>query len=75
MLMHDGVDTDLLEKEVAVCKVSNDLSLTHSGESVTFFKRNFELYRGCHRLMRVLPKLANMRPNAHIVLFFESRVS
>ena len=74
--MRDGVDTGLLVKNAdSVLKVSDNLSLTRNDEVITFINRKLEPYRGYHQFMRALPKLINLRPDAHVVLLGGNEVS
>ena len=51
-VMHDGADTGLFVKNAdAALKVSDNLSLTHNDEVISFINLNLEPYRGYHQFM------------------------
>jgi glycosyltransferase involved in cell wall biosynthesis len=68
-VMHDGIDTDYFAPDAqAVLELSGGARLTARDEVVTYVARSLEPYRGFHTLMRALPRLQALRPEAHVVI-------
>lgn len=68
-VIHDGIDTDLLQPYEDVSLTLNGKhTLTRADEVVTFVNRNLEPYRGYHSFMRSLPRLLKARPHAHVLI-------
>lgn len=69
-VVHDGIDTDRFRPDpnASVQLGSSGLTLTPGDEVVTFVARQLEPYRGYHILMRALPLLMKLRPNARVVI-------
>ena len=67
---HDGIRTDKLlpdpNAEVALGRLANPV--TRNDEIVTYMARNLETTRGFHQLMRALPHLQRLRPNARVLV-------
>ncbi len=69
-VIHDGIDT------VKACPVKKprsvilaDGTLLQSGDQiVTFVNRSLEPYRGCHSMIRAIPKLQRLVPEARLVI-------
>lgn len=76
-VIHDGIDTEHFRPDPAtwVSLKSAKLTLRPGDEVVTFVARQLEPYRGYHVLMRSLPLLQKLRPNARIVIVGEDGVS
>jgi glycosyltransferase involved in cell wall biosynthesis len=66
---HDGIRTDTLlpdpDVELNLGRVGK---IDRSHEVVTYMARNLETTRGFHVLMRALPHLQKMRPNARVLI-------
>lgn len=69
-VIHDGIDTTLLKPAPhrTLTLQERGVTLSRKDEVVTFVNRNLEPYRGYHILMRSLPALLSLRPNAHILI-------
>jgi glycosyltransferase involved in cell wall biosynthesis len=68
-VIHDGVDTlDVKPNPDVSLRLSNGLNLTRDDEVITYVARNLEPYRGYHKMMRALPDLMKLRPNAHFIV-------
>lgn len=67
---HDGIRTDRLlpDPDVQVSLGRLDRPITRDDEIVTYMARNLETTRGFHQLMRALPHLQKMRPNARVLV-------
>ena len=67
---HDGIRTDKLKPnpDASVALGRLDRPLTRQDEIVTYMARNLETTRGFHQLMRALPHLQKLRPNARILV-------
>jgi len=80
-VIHDGVDTDLLQPDAAASIVLAQpgavapITLTRRDEVISFVARNLEPYRGYHCFMRALPKLLQLRPQARVVIVGGDEVS
>ena len=69
-VIHDGIDTN------KACPNSNpanvrleDGSVLKSGEKiVTFVNRSLEPYRGCHTMIRAIPELQRLAPDAKLII-------
>jgi glycosyltransferase involved in cell wall biosynthesis len=73
----DGIDTKLLTPNPsATIRLGRDGHIFKSGDPViSFVNRNLEPYRGFHVFMRMLPKLLERQPRAHVVMVGEDGVS
>jgi glycosyltransferase involved in cell wall biosynthesis len=68
-VIHDGVDTlDVKPNPDVSLRLSNGLNLTRDDEVITYVARNLEPYRGYHKMIRALPDLMKLRPNAHFIV-------
>lgn len=69
-VIHDGIDTDKACPSEAPLKVIlADGTVLKQGEKiVTFVNRNLEPYRGCHSMIRAIPQLQRLEPNARLVI-------
>ena len=75
-VLHDGIDTDLAAPNPnAVLDLPNGRRLNKGNEVVTFVARNLEPLRGYHVFMRSLPEILRKRPNAHVVIIGDDKVS
>lgn len=68
-VIRDGIDTAAIAPHPNISITLNDhLVLTRAHEVVTFASRTLEPCRGFHVLMRSLPPLLRLRPQAHVVI-------
>lgn len=68
-VIHDGVDTDeVAPRPSARFQVPNGPCFTHQDEVLTFVARDLEPVRGFTLLMRALPDLLRLRPEAHVLI-------
>jgi glycosyltransferase involved in cell wall biosynthesis len=75
-VLHDGIDTDTVRPDATAALVlQNGQHLTRAHEVVTFVARNLEPLRGYHIFMRALPEIMRLRPNAHVVIIGDDKVS
>ena len=75
-VLHEGVDTGTATPDRnAVLTTPSGVRLTCDTEVVTFVARNLEPLRGYHVFMRSLPQLLQQRPNAHVVIIGDDKVS
>lgn len=66
---HDGIRTDKLLPDPDVSlNLGRAGRVTRDDEIITYMARNLETTRGFHVLMRALPHLQRMRPNARILV-------
>ena len=74
---HDGIRTDKLgpdpKAELRLGRL--DRSLTREDEVITYVARNMERARGFHIMMRALPDIQRVRPNARILMIGGSETS
>lgn len=68
--IHDGIDTERFrpDPQARVHLPAAGLTLRPGDEVVTFVARQLEPYRGYHVLMRALPLLQQLRPQARVVI-------
>jgi glycosyltransferase involved in cell wall biosynthesis len=75
-VIFDGVDATRLTPEPSTqFPLPSGRRLTASDEVVTYVSRNLEPYRGFPSFMRALPEILRRRPQAHIVVAGEDKVS
>lgn len=69
-VIHEGIDTETIRPDgpATVRLGKAGLSFTPGDEVITYVARNLEPYRGFHVVMRMLPLLQRLRPNAHVIL-------
>ena len=74
---HDGIRTDKLgpdpKAELRLGRLNR--SLTREDEVITYVARNMERARGFHIMMRALPDIQRVRPNARILMIGGSETS
>jgi len=63
------------EPRAEVVLAGKNLTLTAKDEVVTYVARNLEPYRGFHSLMRALPEIQRLRPQAHVLIVGADGVS
>ena len=69
-VIHDGIDT---EKAKPIDKPSdltlpNGIVLKHQEKIITFVNRNLEPYRGCHSMIRSIPRIQELEKEAKIII-------
>ena len=80
-VIHDGIDlARLVYRKGAVLRIAKgdglgECVLRPGDEVLTYVARNLEPVRGFHMLMRVLPEVLRLRPEAHVVIVGGDRVS
>ena len=75
-IIHDGIDTDLLQPDATARVILPTGAAFSAGDEVlTFVNRNLEPYRGYHSFMRALPAVMQARPQAHVVIVGADGVS
>lgn len=75
-IIHDGVDTDLLQPDAEARVILPTGAAFSAGDEVlTFVNRNLEPYRGYHSFMRALPGVMRLRPRAQVVIVGGDEVS
>lgn len=74
-VIHEGVNTELIKPNHQAIFNWQDLSCQYGDEVVTYVARNLEPYRGIHSLLRALPALQALRPNAKVVIVGGNEVS
>jgi glycosyltransferase involved in cell wall biosynthesis len=69
-VIHEGIDTEAIcpDGEARVHLQKAGLSFAPGDEVITYVARNLEPYRGFHVLLRMLPRLQQLRPTAHVVI-------
>lgn len=68
--IHDGIDTDIAKPasdEVSL-SLSNGFHANTSQTIITYVNRAIEPYRGAHTLIRSIPRLQQLKPEAEIVI-------
>ncbi len=75
-IIHDGVDTDLLQPDPdARVVLPTGAAFSAGDEVLSFVNRNLEPYRGYHSFMRALPAVMRARPRAQVVIVGDDEVS
>lgn len=67
-VIHDGIDTNRLQRNPDASFGFQDRQFMKSDEVITYVSRSLEPTRGFHTFMRSLPLLQQLRPNAHIFI-------
>ena len=67
-VIHDGIDTDKAApaKKPRAINLADGTVLKPGEKIVTFVNRNLEPYRGCHTMIRAIPKLQQLVPDAKL---------
>lgn len=76
-VLHEGIRTDVLTPDHA-SNIRVDLkgkTFSRADEIVTYIARNLEPIRGTHTMLRSLPTLQKLRPQAHVVVVGADGVS
>ena len=76
-VLHEGIRTDRLipDHDTPFNLGIGELRLTRDDEIVTYIARNLEPARGFHTMLRALPKLQRLRPNARVIIIGGDSVS
>lgn len=68
-LIHEGIDTDLLQPDPTVRMTMPNGQVLQAGDPVvTYVGRNLEPYRGFHSFMRALERIQKDHANCHAVI-------
>lgn len=69
-VIHDGVDTDKASpaKRPQTTTLPDGTALKPGDKIVTFVNRTLEPYRGCHTMIRAIPRLQQLEPDAKLVI-------
>ena len=69
-VIHDGIDTDKAApaKKPQAITLADGTVLKPGEKIVTFVNRNLEPYRGCHTMIRAIPKLQQLVPDAKLLI-------
>ena len=69
-VIHDGIDTDKAApaKKPRAINLADGTVLKPGEKIVTFVNRNLEPYRGCHTMIRAIPKLQQLVPDAKLLI-------
>jgi glycosyltransferase involved in cell wall biosynthesis len=73
-VMHDGIDTNKAKpatKPLSL-RLPNGMQLQTGMPVVTFVNRRLEPYRGCHTMIRAIPELQQLHPEAQLVIVGET---
>jgi glycosyltransferase involved in cell wall biosynthesis len=76
-VIHDGVDTGILQPnpDIRITLNEKGLTLSPQDEVITFVNRSLEPYRGYHTFMRALPEIQRRRPLANVLIIGGDGVS
>lgn len=74
-IIHDGINTSIASPDpnVAPLQLPDGTELRRGDPIVTFVNRNLEPYRGCHILLRAIPALQELAPDARLVVVGETK--
>ncbi len=69
-VIHDGIDTEKAcpAKQPRNLTLADGTVLTPEEKIVTFVNRSLEPYRGCHSMIRAIPHLQRLAPDAKLVM-------
>ena len=69
-VIHDGIDTDKAcpSKDPKAVTLADGTVLSPGQTIVTFVNRNLEPYRGCHTMIRAIPHLQQLMPDAELLI-------
>ncbi|MCP9840544.1 glycosyltransferase family 4 protein [Synechococcus sp. J7-Johnson] len=74
-VIHDGIDTTHAQpnQDAAPLTLGDGTELRQGEPIVTFVNRRLEPYRGCHTMIRAIPELQRLIPDARIVIVGETK--
>lgn len=69
-VIHDGINTHIAKPSIDAASLTlpDGTELKPGDPIVTFVNRRLEPYRGCHTMIRAIPALQALQPDAHLVL-------
>ena len=69
-MIHDGIDTDKAcpSEDPKAVTLADGTVLSPGQKIVTFVNRNLEPYRGCHTMIRAIPHLQQLMPDAKLLI-------
>ena len=69
-VIHDGIDTDKAcpAEDPTAVTLADGTVLSPGEKIVTFVNRNLEPYRGCHTMIRAIPHLQRLVPDAKLLI-------
>ncbi len=69
-VIHDGIDTDKAcpSQDPKAVPLADGTVLRPGQKIVTFVNRNLEPYRGCHTMIRAIPHLQQLVPDAELLI-------
>lgn len=69
-VIHDGIDTNVIQPDPdpAPLTLPDGTELRAGDPIVTFVNRRLEPYRGCHTMIRAIPDLQRLAPDARLVI-------
>ena len=69
-VIHDGIDTDQAcpNPNPEPVELEDGTVLTSDDQIVTFVNRSLEPYRGCHTMLRAIPHLQRLAPEAKLLI-------
>ncbi|MCR9212780.1 MAG: glycosyltransferase family 4 protein [Proteobacteria bacterium] len=73
--LHDGVDVEFFKPDRRIIRKIGNLDFTDVPEILTYATRGMEPYRGFPQFMRAAAQLMERRPNLHVIVVGEDRVS
>ncbi|WP_411869951.1 glycosyltransferase family 4 protein [Vulcanococcus limneticus] len=73
-VIHDGVNTAAIQPnpEAPPLQLPDGTTLRQGDPIVTFVNRRIEPYRGCHTMIRSIPELQRLAPEARLVIVGEA---
>ena len=69
-VIHDGIDTTAIQPnpQAPPLQLPDGTTLQQGEPIVTFVNRRIEPYRGCHTMIRAIPELQRLAPDARLVI-------
>ena len=69
-VIHDGIDTEKAcpAKKPKAITLADGTEFKPGEQIVTFVNRNLEPYRGCHSMIRAIPELQRLAPEAKLLI-------
>ncbi len=69
-VIHDGINTQAIQPrpDAPSLRLADGSELRRGEPIITFINRRLEPYRGCHTLIRAIPELQRLAPDARLVI-------
>lgn len=74
-VIHDGIDTSLASpaKSPKPLEILEGVFINPEEQLITFVNRTLEPYRGCHTMLRAIPQIQRLNPDAKVIIVGEEQ--